>query len=453
MIIDTGTFLASAGLGVTFGVVGLWQRRLEKERDRENLEKLHQAKARGADRPFAQHPQIREDLCIGCGSCVAACPENGVLGLIRGTSKVILASKCVGHGRCQEVCPTGGLTVSLGDVSARPDIPVLSETFESSIPGLYIAGELGGFSLVRNAIDQGRRVVDDVARRLRSGPAAKSPGVRDLLIVGAGPAGLSATFRAVELGLDCATVSLDGVGGTVRKYPRRKLTLVQAVEIPLHGRLEKDEYLKEDLLALWSGLVQKHGVTIQTGAGLQSVTPGPGYLETQTSAGAFRSRFVLLALGRRGSPRKLGVPGEDSERVLYELADAAALTGQRILVVGGGDSAVEAAVGLAAQPGNQVTLSYRKPGFVRLKTRNEERLRDAVARKELSVELSSELRAIDEGAVILDSCGVGGAGEMLLPNDWVFVFAGGEPPFPLLHQIGVRFGKAPSSTGIPAGSF
>lgn len=436
-------------LGGTLLLVGLWQKRLESERDRENLSRLKDAKARGKDRAVAQHPQIREDLCLGCGSCVAACPEHGVLGLVGGVSKVIHASKCVGHGKCAEACPVGAITVGLGDVSKRPDIPVLSDRLESNIPGLYIAGELGGIALVRNAVEQGTRAMEDVARRLREEPSAKLPGVRDVLVVGVGPAGLSATFRAVELGLDYETVSLSDVGGTVLKYPRRKLTLLQEVSIPLHGRLKEGEHLKEDLLGLWTGVISRHGVKTRAGAGLLAVERGAGFLQTRTTVGDFRSRFVILAMGRRGSPRKLGVPGEDSERVLYELSDAAAFAGQRVLVVGGGDSAVEAALALAAQPGNQVALSYRKPEFVRLKSRNEERLRAAVARGRVTLLLSSEVRAIEKDSVLLALSEPGRSREIRLPADWTFIFAGGEPPFPLLQKIGVRFGQAPVPEAAP----
>ncbi|MDD5303150.1 MAG: NAD(P)-binding domain-containing protein [Elusimicrobia bacterium] len=437
---DTLTLGAVAGLAVTFLIVGLWQRRLARDSDRENRALQKDAKARGKDKALAQYPQIREDLCLGCGSCIAACPEDGVIGLVAGVACIIHGARCVGHGKCAEACPVSAITVGLGDVSQRPDIPVLSPALETNIPGLYIAGELGGIALVRNAVEQGRRAVDDIARRLRSEPAANPPGVLDLLVVGSGPAGLASVFRAVELKLDYALVSLEDVGGTVRKYPRRKLTLVQAVDIPLQGRLKEAEYEKETLLKMWSEVIAKHGIRCRTGAGLTGVTRRDGFLEVETTLGTIRARFVVLALGRRGSPRKLGVPGEESERVLYELEDAATLKGQRILVVGGGDSAVEAALGLAAQAGNQVSLSYRKPEFFRLKSRNEERLRAAVEAGRLRVMLSTEVRAVAPGAVTL--AGPGG-GETLLPNDWVFVFVGGDPPFPLLQKIGVRFGVAP----------
>ena len=441
---ELNAYVVVSVLAVTFFIVGWWQSRLEREADRENRAHLREAKARGADKAIAQFPTIQQDICVGCGSCIRACHEDGALGLVGGVSTLIQAKKCIGLGLCEDACPVGAIIVGLGDVSNRPDIPVLSSNFESSVAGLYIAGELGGIALVRNAVEQGVRAMDDVARRLREEPAAKLPGVRDLLVVGVGPAGLAATFRAIELGLDYETVSLSDVGGTVLKYPRRKLTIVQEISVPLYGRLKGGEYFKEDLLELWTNVIKKHDVKIHTGADLLTVEQGAGFLETKTSAGSFRSRFVVLTLGRRGSPRKLGVPGEESERVLYELMDAATFKNQRVLVVGGGDSAVEAALALAAQPGNQVVLSYRKSEFSRLKSRNKERLDLAVKEKRLYLFLKSEVVSIERGAVVMRADGPEGRKDIRMPNHWVFVFAGGDPPFPLLQKIGVRFGKAPA---------
>lgn len=438
-----------------FGFVAVWQHRLERARDAEAEQKLKEqlkeAKELGADKAVAQHSHIHQDKCIGCGSCVLACHEGDVLSVVSGLARVVHASHCIGCGKCEAACPVCAVEVGLGDVSHRPDIPILSPELETSVPGLFIAGELGGMALVKNAIEQGKLATDAIARRLKAEPPPEAPGVHDILVIGVGPAGLSALFRAVELGLDYAAVSIEDVGGTVLKYPRRKLTLVQGVEMPLYGRIKEGEYFKEDLLKMWGDVVCKHGIKVQINAAVEMITRGDGILETKTTAGSFKSRFVVLTLGRRGSPRKLGVPGEAAQHVLYELADAAALKGQRALVVGGGNSAVEVAIGLAAQPGNYVVLSHRKNEFSRLTGRNKERLEKAVAEGRLHLMLSSQVKLIENKKVVLHSCDPGGGELPHLENDWVFVCAGGDPPFPLLHKIGVKFGKAPEDEAPEGG--
>lgn len=439
---DTTTMAVGAGLGATLFLVGRWQARLERERTAENLARLKEAKAKGKDKAIAQFPVIDEAACLACGSCIAACPEHDVIGLVEGVAKVINGAHCVGHGKCEEACPVGAIKVGLGDVSRRADIPLLTERFESSVPGVYVVGELGGIALIRNAIAHGTAAVEDVARRLKTEALPRTQGVRDLLVVGSGPSGLGAAFRARELGLDVAVVSLDGVGGTIRKYPRRKLTLIQEVRIPVHGPMRSGEYEKEDLLALLEAAIAKAALPVSTGEGLVAVERGADYLRVRTTKGEHRARFVVLALGRRGTPRRLGVPGEDSDRVFYQLLDAASYRGQRLLVVGGGDSAVEAALGLARQPGNRVTLSYRKPEFFRLKPRNEERLKAAAAEGKVELLLPSEVLRFEPGAAVL-ACGPDRA-ERRLEADQTFVFAGGDPPFPLLKAIGVRCGGEPA---------
>jgi len=427
-----------------------WQQHVDRPGKVRIMTEVEDSRARGTNRGITQHPQIDPLKCMGCGSCVRAFPENGVLGMVNGTAQLVHASRCLGHGACERACPIGNLTVGLGDVTSRPDLPVLSSDQETSVPGVYIAGELSGMSLIRNAVTQGSRTIDGIVQRLSS-RSDRSEDVVDVLVVGAGPAGLAATLRAMELNLTHVTIDQEDIGGTIRKYPRGKLTMTQPMDLPLFGRLKKTHYLKEELVEIWKRIITEHRVNIRTGVKLTGIERHGNILVSKTSCGEIRSRTVVLALGRRGTPRKLGVEDESLGKVVYQLVDAAAYRGQHLLVVGGGDSAVEAALALAEHPGNTVTLSYRKPGFFRLKTRNEERLARCVDEGRIRTVFSSRVQCITPTSVTLIRENVSVENESTssceeeLPNHQVFVFAGGEPPYPLLRGVGIRFfADAPS---------
>jgi thioredoxin reductase len=389
--------------------------------------------ALGMNRPVGQYPLIDANACIGCGSCVMACPEGDVLGIVGGKAVITNGARCIGHGRCAEACPVGALKVGLGDITTRDDIPVLSPDLETSRPGIFVAGELGGFALVSNAVDQGRRAMEAIAAR---GPFPAQDPRWDVIVVGAGPGGLSAALTARKHGLRCLVLDQQGPGGTILQYPRRKLVLVQPVEIPLYGPLLQKEYSKEDLLDIWLRLHTEHDLKIHTDERLLNVTGTPGDLAVHTTAGEHRARHVVLALGRRGTPRKLGIPGEDAAKVAYRLIDASLYRGSRVLVVGGGDSAVEAAVALASQKDIEVTLSYRKPRLLRIKKRNADKIDALIAAGGVRFLGDSQPTAIQADTVSLETA----SGPAILPNEFVFIFAGGDPPFPLLREIGILFG-------------
>ena len=391
----------------------------------------------GTDRPTAQFPFIDATLCIGCGSCVEACPEGDVLGVVGGTATVVNGLRCIGHGRCAIACPVGAIEVGLGDLKSRSDVPLLDEWQQTNVPGVYIAGELAGLALVKNAIEQGRRVVERVAELAPAARRVGSAASFDLLVVGAGPAGLTAAAAARQRGLSTLILEQErDLGGTIFHYPRRKLVLMQEVELPFVGRRREGEYGKEELLELLQEMARRARLEIRFGERVSAVERHGGALAVQSGGATVEARFLLLALGRRGTPRKLGVPGEELPKVVYQLLDAASYHGQNLLIVGGGDSAVEAAIGLARQRGNRVTLSYRREKLVRIKKTNEDRFARLLAKRQVEGLFSSELQEIRRDCVRLTTP----QGPLELPNDQVFVFAGGEPPFELLRRAGIRFG-------------
>jgi dihydropyrimidine dehydrogenase (NAD+) subunit PreT len=438
----TWALLISLVLVLGIALVALIAQRAELRRTFEGLEERSRARERGSHAARLQYPVPDLAKCIGCGTCVAACPEEGVLQVIHGQAVVVHGARCVGHGICAKECPVGAIALTFGDLTERKDLPALTPDFEAvGKPGLYLAGEVTGFSLIRTAITHGVAVALAAAERVRSSGVTPTSEVLDLVIVGAGPAGLACALEAKRLGLRAVILEQEQLGGTVTSYPRRKLVMTQPVELPLYGKLTRTTYSKEELLELWEAIVREQQIEILTEATFTGLDRSPeGDYLVYSGRGTLKARNVCIAIGRRGTPRKLGVRGEDSSKVAYSLMDAQSYTQRRILVVGGGDSAIEAALGLAEQEGNQVTLSYRRAHFNRLKLRNEERIQEAIRAGHVECLYESEVRAIESSEVEL---GVGDTPRVLrIPNDDVFVFAGGLAPFPLLESCGVSFDPA-----------
>ncbi len=463
------TILTVAILALLLTTFALRTRRAQLRAMQATLEETQEAKLLGSHQAQLQYPQVDLAACIGCGACVKACPEHGVLGMVHGQAVVIHGARCVGHGLCAVACPTKAVAVTLGDLEERRDIPSLTDSLEAvGSPGLFLAGEVTGFALIRTAISHGAAVAKEVALRMQAFPAkrqvaavkqavhsggqaggqaaaelpAKKPQpILDLCIVGAGPAGISCALGAKEAGLKFMVLEQEDMGGTVAKYPRRKLVMTQPVSLPLHGKLKRTSYRKEELMQLWEGLAKKYQLPVRTGENFVSLEQDEqGIYTVRTKNGKVRAQHVCLCLGRRGTPRKLGVPGEDLPKVAFSLLDAQSYQHRNILVVGGGDSAIEAAVGLAEQDGNQVTLSYRKQAFFRIKARNQSNLEAAQQQGQLQVIFQSQVLEIAPEQVTLQVTGEGGEPELLaMDNDEVFVFAGGIPPFKLLAQAGVSF--------------
>ncbi|HEY6266906.1 MAG TPA: NAD(P)-binding domain-containing protein [Candidatus Acidoferrum sp.] len=388
--------------------------------------------------PKSQHPYIDEAYCIGCAACTMVCPEGDVLAMVGGKAAIVNGHKCIGHSLCADVCPVGAITMVLASPSMGADMAMLTPQYETSIKNLFIIGELGGLALIKNAVNQGRDCIDNISNRsMAFGSRRSVADVLDVLIVGAGPAGISASLRAAEKKLNYLTVDEGEMGGTVAKYPRQKLVMTSPVEFPTYGKFKKTELSKEELIAFWNQVLQRADFKFRKGEKVEDIKRGEDRIFTiATTKNQYRAHAVVLALGKSGSPRKLGVKGEELPKVMYRLIEADHYVNKRILVVGGGDSAIEAAMGLAHQVGNQVTLSYRKEALSRIKDRNAQRIQECLRKGKLKVVFNSIPVEFKQDAVVLDVQGK----PQQLPNDFVWIFAGGEPPTAFLKKIGVGFG-------------
>jgi thioredoxin reductase (NADPH) len=410
-------------------------RRRRSERSRASLEA---AGASGLMEPPSLHPLIDASACLGCASCVPACPEGDVLGLIHGKAVLVNPANCIGHGACKDACPQDAITLVLGTETRGVDIPTVAPNFETNVPGIFVAGELGGMGLIRNAIEQGRQAIESV----RAIDGIGSGEDLDVLIVGAGPAGFAASLAAMQHGLRYATIEQETLGGTVAHYPRGKIVMTSPVQLPLVGKVKLRETTKESLLEFWRDVEHRTGVEIRYEERVEGIVRAGDGFEVETSRGKLRARTIVLAIGRRGTPRKLGVPGEACEKVVYRLVDPGQYRGRRVLVVGGGDSALEAATSLADEPGTEVALAYRNDAFSRAKQKNRDKVDAAAANGRLRVLLQAQVREITPAHVEIETPD----GTETLENDALIVCAGGILPTGFLESIGVaietRHGRA-----------
>jgi thioredoxin reductase (NADPH) len=391
-----------------------------------------------SEAPKGLHPHIDASRCIGCGTCTAVCPEGDVLAMSGGKAVIANGQKCIGHGTCADACPVGAITMVMASPSLGADTPYLTPEYESTIENLFVIGELGGLALIKNAVNQGRHCIDIITRRIAANQAARpARRIYDVLIVGAGPAGISASLRAIENKLSYITIERDEVGGTVAKFPRQKVVTTSPLEFPIYGKLKKTELSKEHLLAFWDMVLNREEFNVCADAKVDDIKKGAdGIFTVITATQRYRARTVVLAIGRAGTPRTLGVKGEHLPKVMYRLIEADPYRNKRILIVGGGDSAVEAALALAQQEGNQVTLSYRKQVFFRIKERNAQRIGECLHAGKIKVIFNSIPIEFRHDQVIL---AVGGRPQ-IVSNDLVWIFAGGTSPYDFLNKIGVRFG-------------
>jgi len=414
-------------------IVAIYLRRM-KGKSKEVENKIARAKQDGLFEPVSLHPVVDPNSCIKTGACILACPEKDILGILNNKATTINASQCIGHGACFHACPTEAISLCIGTEKRGIELPHVSQNFESNVPGIYIAGELGGMGLIKNAVEQGKQAVENLIKSMDK----SHDEIHDLIVVGAGPAGISASLAAKKHGLDFLIFEQDTLGGTVFTFPRSKIVMTSPMDLPLHGKIKLFETNKSQLLDLWQKVLGENVIPVRENSKIESITPVDSHFRVETLNGEeYFSKHVLLAIGRRGSPRKLNIPGESMEKVAYRLLEPENILDKNIVVVGGGDSAVESALLLAEN--NRVTLSYRKEVFQRIKPKNNERIKEAMDKGRIDVKFNSNLEHINKDEVIIAN------GEpddkIRLKNDLVFIMVGGELPTQFLDKIGIRITK------------
>jgi thioredoxin reductase/Pyruvate/2-oxoacid:ferredoxin oxidoreductase delta subunit len=397
-------------------------------------DKIREAKEAGLHEPLSLHPYVDPNRCIQTGACISACPEKDILGIRDGKATIINASRCIGHGACFHACPTEAISLRMGTEKRGVELPHVNQNFETNVPGIFIAGELGGMGLIKNAVEQGKQAVENIVKKLKRDHSASF----DLIIIGAGPAGISGALTAKKHGLNFLILEQDTLGGTVFTFPRKKIVMTSPMDLPLYGKIKLFETTKSELLDLWQSVLGKNNITVKENSKVESILSDEGIFRIKTIKGEeFTAISILLSIGRRGTPRKLNIPGETKEKVAYRLLEPEEILGKNIIVVGGGDSAVESALLLSDH--NHVILSYRQEVFNRIKPANNSALNKAMSEGKLEVKLGSNLVSIEEDSILLATGKEGEATKYA--NDLVYIFAGGELPTQFLEKAGVKITK------------
>ena len=390
----------------------------------------------GMSEPMTLHPEIDRLRCAGCGACVKACPEGDIIQLIDHKAVLVSPTKCVGHGECEASCPFDAIQLVFGTKTRGMELPRVTTHFETNVPGIYIVGELGGMGLIRNAVKQGRLAMEHAAATLSHRGSVDS----DILIVGAGPAGLSASLAAIGAKKSYICIEQSSFGGTIYNFPRQKVVMSHPADLPLIGpmRFERNKISKEDLLGYWNQVRRKTGLKVNEGCRFINLENHQDFFEVETTKGMVRTRKVILAMGVRGTPRRLGVPGEDLPKVTYNLLEPEQYQGRHVIVIGGGNAGVEAAQQLA-QPKyrNLVTLLVRSQKFDRCNQENQDIIFSMARKRLVDIRFSADLKSIVEDRVTYQHNGK----VITIKNDFVFIFAGADMPFKFLQGLGVAIDK------------
>ena len=409
--------------------------RKKKVKSIKTVKKVQVAKEEGLYEPVSLYPHIDLNSCIGSGACITACPEKDILGIANGIATVINSANCIGHGACFHACPVEAISLRIGTESRGIELPHVNESFETNIKGMYIAGELGGMGLIKNSVEQGSQAIENMVKHKK--PSKEN--VLDVVIVGAGPAGISATLAAKKHGLSSITLEQDSLGGTVYTFPRSKVVMTAPMNLPLYGKVKLYNTSKDELIELWTKVISEHDLKIVENTKVDRIIP----LENDTfkiitnTGHEYISNQMLMSIGRRGTPRKLGIPGEELPKVAYRLLEPEHISDKKIVVVGGGDSAIESA--LLLKDNNDVILSYRKDQFARLKPKNKEKILEAAIDNSIDVQFNTNLISLEENNVLIKATDDDVTKQVV--NDLVYIFAGGELPMKFLQNAGIEISK------------
>ncbi|MBE7449603.1 MAG: NAD(P)-binding domain-containing protein [Kofleriaceae bacterium] len=378
---------------------------------------------------------INDDRCTGCDACVAVCPTN-VLDLVDNKSRVLRFHDCIQCEACMWACPTEALVMFREGSEPPPlKVPELDDSYQTAVPGQYLIGEVAGKPLVKNAANLGRGVVEHM---LRTGlvPGAV-PGAVDVAIVGSGPGGLSAALTCIQRGLSYVVLEKEQlIASTIARYPKGKLVMAEPYDTVNLSLLPVFDSSKEQIIPIWRELIERVGLHINQGEAVESATRRPdGSFDVRTTVAAYRAQRLVLATGTRGKPRTLQVPGENLPKVTNLLDDPDDWRGKDVLVVGGGDSAVEAALALA-DAGARVIISYRGKSFNRAQPKNKQAIESYAQQQRLKAKVQSQVVAFEPESVIL---ALADGSQKRYPNAGAFVLIGADPPVTWLEKLGVRF--------------
>ena len=426
------TYLVLLGLVAAAGVPYILWTRLEARKHKRATE-IHEDVLSLGDEvvPVSIHPEVDLDACIGSGACVRACPEHDILAITDGRARLINPMSCIGHGACLAACPVGAIKLVFGTATRGIELPKISSSFETSQPGIYVIGELGGMGLIRNAVEQGRQAAAAIAKSGRRGSA----GDLDVLVVGAGPAGIAAALGVMAHGLRVQIVEQDKYGGTIAHYPRAKVVMTGSFELPGFGTVRKKTMNKEALIDLWTDIRERTQLPVTEGVRVESITAEGKAWRVTSETWNDRAANVILALGRRGAPKQLGVPGEELPKVAYRLLEPEPFAGKHVMVVGGGNAAADCAIALAeSKLCASVSLSYRRLELPRLRSSVRTAIERCFADGSIKPLLGTEVVSIAERQVMLKSA----KGLEPVPNDEVIVQIGGQPPSELLRSVGIE---------------